>query len=81
DLWWMTLLVLLFINWAIANMPAPAWMSWMSDVIPRKVRGRYFAFRNRIGQMVGISITLLIGYMLDVLLAQKANPWVRPCWS
>ena len=65
DLWWITLLVLLLLNWAIANIPGPAWMGWMSDVIPRKVRGRYFGFRNRIGQMVGITITLVIGWLLD----------------
>ncbi len=73
DLWWMALLVLLFFNWAIANIPGPSWMSWMADVIPRKVRGRYFGFRNRIGQMVGISITLLIGWLLDVATRTEAD--------
>ena len=37
----------------------------MSDVVPRRIRGRYFGFRSGMGQCVGILTTLFIGWILD----------------
>jgi MFS family permease len=43
----------------------PAWMSWMADVIPRRVRGRYFACRRQWGIASALPTALLVGFVLD----------------
>ncbi len=67
--WWPTMLLSLLLTWSCAQASVPAWMNWMSDVIPRQIRGRYFGLRNQIGQPIGLITTLGIGYALD----QAAN--------
>jgi MFS family permease len=47
------------------NMGASAWADWMASVVPRRRRGKYFAFRNRLLGIVQISIAVLGGYLLD----------------
>jgi MFS family permease len=68
--WWPAMAVTLGLSWALMNVGTPAWMSWMSDLIPRRLRGRYFGIRNMVAQPIGLLATLGIGYGLD--LAEKA---------
>jgi MFS family permease len=64
--WWLpTLLGALLVSWATGNYSGPAWMNWMADVVPRRVRGRYFSTRARWTQPVGIVTMLLVGFVLD----------------
>jgi len=37
----------------------------MADLIPAKVRGRFFAKRNMVAQIVGMLVALLAGFFLD----------------
>lgn len=69
--WWHVMLGLLLITWVSAQVSGPAWMAWMSDVIPRRVRGRYFAIRRFVSQPIGLAVTLAIGYALDLVEAVK----------
>lgn len=64
DIWWILMSICIFTAWSLNHMGGPAWMSWMADIIPHKVRGRYFATRYRIGIIMGLIATLLIGYTL-----------------
>lgn len=43
-----------------------AWLSWMADLVPQEIRGRYFAKRNMILAIVGVLVTLLAGKYLDL---------------
>lgn len=63
--WWPTMLVLLALSWACAQAGGPPWFAWMSDVIPRRLRGRYMAFRNQVTTPLAVAMTLGIGYLLD----------------
>ncbi|MCX7919990.1 MAG: MFS transporter [bacterium] len=45
----------------------PAWNSWMSEMVPEDIRGKYFANRNVIMNMVGMVIGLIAGKTLDIL--------------
>lgn len=47
------------------NIAGPAWVSWMSDLVPAPVRGRYFGNRNRALGVATIAGSLAIGWMLD----------------
>ncbi len=48
--------------WGVSG---PAWFSWMGDLVPEKIRGRYFANRNRIVGFVGLVTFLAAGFVLD----------------
>lgn len=62
---WHAMIALLLVGWATGSATGPAWMSWMADVIPRRIRGRYFGIRNRIGQFMGVLTTFGIGLVLN----------------
>jgi len=47
------------------NISSPAWVAWMGDLIPSRIRGRYFGVRNRITGAVTIAVSLAAGYALD----------------
>lgn len=46
--------------------PVPAWVSLMSDHIPRSSRGRYFGWRNRLLGMVSVACAFLAGFILNI---------------
>jgi len=37
--------VIYSISYILAHMRSPGWFTWMGDLIPRRIRGRYFAMR------------------------------------
>jgi MFS family permease len=44
-----TILIILWALFAfIGGMSAPAWFSWLGDIVPQEIRGEYFAKRGRI---------------------------------
>ena len=54
-----------------SNFGGPGWLSWMHDIMPRKVRGEYWGMRNRfmgIAQLLSITFAGIILY-----LARKNN--------
>lgn len=50
------------ISLMIAN---PAWMAWMADLVPQKVRGRYFGFRSMAVAVTTLLATIFGGLILD----------------
>ena len=59
------LLVVLGGSWFMNSLAAPAWMTWMGALIPRRVRGRYFANRERFAMLVQIAVVVAIGIAMD----------------
>ena len=43
----------------------PAWYSWMGDLIPRRVRGRYLGMRGQSMNVIALLAAVIIGVMLD----------------
>lgn len=62
---WVVLLCVFGLSSIFANVAAPSALAWMADLVPGKIRGRYFSRRLQIGQMVGVVVTVAIGYILD----------------
>ena len=58
-------LLLVFIMHAAGAAGGPAWVSWMADVVPDRVRGKYFSRRRQWGLVSAIPTALLAGWMLD----------------
>jgi len=52
----------------------PAWTSWMGDLVPERIRGRYFGNRNRTIGMVSGSGVILGGIILHFL--SILNTWL-----
>ena len=43
----------------------PAWVAWMADVVPERVRGKYFSRRRQWGVITAVPAAILVGYLLD----------------
>lgn len=66
-------LLLFALSYVLINVPTPAYLSWMSDLVPADHRGRYFARRNMIAGFAGMLIGLPAAWFLDV--ATRKHPW------
>jgi MFS family permease len=51
----------------IANIPAPAWFSWMGDIVDPSQRGRWFSKRNLIRGFVSAVLVITAEFFLDYL--------------
>jgi len=59
-------LITLMLISALANhTTAPAWYSWLSDIVPPRLRGRYLSRRTQAGQIVSLVLTVAVGLSLD----------------
>src|SRR3989344_1579015 len=60
------LLIVFYSLYAIFGAIAgPAWFSLMGDLVPEKIRGKYFSKRNRIAGTIVLVSTLIAGFLLD----------------
>lgn len=48
----------------------PAFFSWVSDAVPSRLRGPFFARRMQVGTLVAIAATVLSGYIADLFPVQ-----------
>ncbi|MGQ9464755.1 MAG: MFS transporter [bacterium] len=63
--------IIFFFN-LLLNFSGNLWTSWMSDLIPRNERGKYFGMRNTIISGVGMIINYLGGKVLDAYAPHQA---------
>jgi MFS family permease len=49
----------------LAQIATPTWLDWMGDMVPRRIRGRYFATRQAWTMPIQIVVALLAGLLLD----------------
>jgi len=61
---WILLLVTVGVSWVCAHLGGPAFMSWFSDLVPRRIRGRYIAQRNTVTLPLTLLTTLGVGWWL-----------------
>ncbi len=52
---------------------APAWYTWMGDLIPRRIRGRYLGHRARIGAFIQIPFVMALGVLFDIVSVDGAE--------
>lgn len=57
---------LLAVSAVLAHLSAPAWNMWMGDLIPRRIRGRYFAMRRVWSIPVQVVVVLAAGWLMDL---------------
>lgn len=66
------LLAAKIVYWVSAASHAPAWSSWMTRLVPARVRGRFFARRMWIYHAVLLGVFLAAGFLLDEARARGA---------
>jgi MFS family permease len=69
-------LAIIFIANIFGSFSGNLWLTWMSDLIPRAVRGRYFALRATVVGAAGMCINYAGGQALDRLPRQEAFWWI-----
>jgi MFS family permease len=57
----------LAMSWFMAALSSPAWLTWMGCLIPRRIRGRYFAQRERLALTTLTGAVILLGILMDVV--------------
>jgi len=68
-----TMLLLLTLSWSLAAFGMPGWMTWMGDLIPRRIRGRYLALRARVARVAQIAVVIALGVLLDQVTAHGSR--------
>lgn len=67
-IWYM--LSLLFVSAGFQAMGANIWIAWISDLIPLKIRGRFFSRRNQILFLVGLLASYIVSFHVDLFEAR-----------
>lgn len=62
-----TFLAMMGISHICQAIGGPAWVSWMADLVPDKIRGTYFGKRRQLGFFTQIPAALIAGFVLDWL--------------
>jgi len=62
-----------------ANVTTASWVSWMGDLVPPEIRGRHFAWRNRLFAVVNLSCAMLAGLSASDYTSHNA-PWTFFTW-
>ena len=62
-----------FLWGAFGSISANAWTGWMSDLVPRRIRGRYFSSRNFALAVTTIISSLAASWFLDQFSAEPAT--------
>lgn len=57
---------LLAASWFLVSLASPAWTSFMADVVPERIRGRFFARRDLLITVVGTVVFWLAAAWLDL---------------
>lgn len=63
-IWWLILFVTM--STVLGAMANPAWASMMADLVPERIRGRYFAARGRIASFVTLVFSFSAGGILQI---------------
>ncbi len=65
---------LLLLSSVLLNVPIPAFLSWLSDLVPPDHRGRYFARRNMLAGIVAMVVPLPAAWFLDLAVERRLFP-------
>lgn len=63
-IWFM--LTLLFFSAGFQATGANIWIAWVSDLIPLRIRGRFFSRRNQFLLVIGLIVSYVVSYHVDL---------------
>src|SRR5258706_651648 len=56
----------------------PAWVTWMADLVPDRIRGKYFSRRRQFGMLTAVPAAWIVGWLLDT--QPSADPFSIMRW-
>jgi MFS family permease len=59
------IIILLALSSALSGMSGTAWSSWICDLVPEKLRGKFFGYRNALTGISGFAALLLAGWAIS----------------
>jgi MFS family permease len=69
---------LMFIMYSGQAIGGPAWVTWMADLVPDRIRGKYFSRRRQFGMLTAVPAAWLVGWLLDT--QPSADPFSVMRW-
>jgi MFS family permease len=66
-------LLIIAVSAGVNNFTTVSWLSWMADLVPERIRGRYFGIRNNILQVVAMSVYLGGAKLVDYYKSLKPD--------
>jgi MFS family permease len=57
---------IVFLSMGLNNFGGQAWVNWMADLVPPRIRGKFFSRRSRMGIGVIACATVLVATILDL---------------
>ncbi|MCX7590859.1 MAG: MFS transporter, partial [Kiritimatiellae bacterium] len=73
-----SVLVLFFLQSVGGNIGTPPFLSWMAEIVPARIRARYFAFRHRLAMVTYVTVSLISGWLLNAAASSGGTlrlPW------
>ena len=58
-------LAIVLVTHVMGALGSPAWVSWMAVLVPRRLRGRYFGFRNSAASLTNLLSIPLLGLVVS----------------
>ncbi|MBK1441586.1 MFS transporter [Parapedobacter sp. ISTM3] len=61
------LIFFLFFHFFFSSVSGLSWNSWMKDMIPEKMLGKYFSRRSRYTQTLNVALSIILALLLDFI--------------
>lgn len=58
-------LLLAFVMFAAGSAGGPVWVSWMAELVPGRINGKYFSRRRQFSILTAVPAAVFVGYFLD----------------
>ena len=64
-------LMFIFLSQSFMAVSFVSWLSWISDIVPERIRGRFFGTRNMLCGAAGMVTMIVFGNLLDFLKSRQ----------
>ena len=61
------LLFFLFFHYLFGSIAGPSWNSWMKDMVPEAILGKYFSRRSKYTQILNVVLSIILAFILDYI--------------
>ncbi len=74
----MFVLSLLLFSAAFQSIGANLWIAWISDLVPLRIRGRFFSRRNQFLLSAGLIVSYIVSFLMDMFETDRSGlkQWV-----
>jgi len=63
----LVILVTIFLSYSFISVSYVSWLSWMAEIVPEEIRGRFFGTRNMLCGVAGMIAMVAFGKLLDYI--------------